>query len=150
MFYRIILLHYYFQITPSAKSEEARKACILFTIVIIFVGCNLPRTLLNIDESVSMIISYSNTYNDSSHQAPQSQDEATNCYSPPIWSQILSYISHLLLTLNASAGSIIYCAMCPIFRAELLSQFHKLQGCMSLLKRSLLGGRNVPESNEGL
>ena len=125
----------------SAKFVEARKARVLFSIVFIFAMCNLPRIVLNLEEGVQAITSYFDTYYliDDQHQPQHLNTTATSaavnataatssprCYSPPFWSYILGNISSLLLTVNASVCSIIYCVMCPTFRTEFLNKFRSI------------------------
>jgi hypothetical protein len=43
-----------------------------------------------------------------------------NCFSPQCWFVIVSMVSSLLMTFNASIGVFIYCVMCRNFREELL------------------------------
>ena len=93
-----------------AKLEEARAARVLFAIVMIFVLCILPRTILNLEECVFMIISYSNTFN--FLQIFEASSQSIKCYSAPYWSYFVNIISQFLLTINASVGSIIYCVVC--------------------------------------
>ena len=105
----------------SAKQEEGRRAKILFAIVIFFVICNTPRVILDLEEFVVIAPSY--WYKYKSFFIHQSDIESTAmkplCYSPPFWARILHSISKFLLTLNASSGCLVYCAMCKIFRTEL-------------------------------
>ena len=118
------------------------RARVLFVIASIFVICNLPRIILNLEEGISIAISYYGTYFAMSNQGLQhnlttnatsvavNATDATSsviCYSPPFWGYILNHISNLLLTVNASVCSIIYCALCRRFRTELLNKFHNLR-----------------------
>ena len=86
----------------------------------IFVTCNVPRAVLDLEEFFVIAPSYWNKYKPI-FNGPL-EDEAPIlplCYSPPFWAHILQSVSKLLLTLNASAGSFIYCVLCRAFRAEL-------------------------------
>ena len=102
------------------KRDERRNAKVLFGIVLFFAICNVPRAVLDLEEFVVIAPSYwdkykpifNNKFKDSSPILPL-------CYSPPFWAHILQSVSKLLLTLNASAGSFVYCAMCQNFRSEL-------------------------------
>ena len=105
----------------SAKQDEGRRAKVLFAIVIFFVICNTPRVVLDLEEFVVIAPSYWNKYitifNHPTETASPSSKQL--CYSPPFWARILHSISKLLLTLNASSGCLVYCAMCKIFRTAL-------------------------------
>ena len=105
------------QSSIEAKAEEATKAKILFVVVIMFMMFNVPRTILNIEELVVMLKSYSQ-YN-LFGKGPSS----LQCYNPPFWSRIMNCFSQFLLTLNGCVGSLIYCVMCSLFRAEVKSRF---------------------------
>ena len=105
------------------KREEARKAQILFAIVIFFVICNVPRTVLNLEEFVVIAPSYWRNYKHLFHGLQYKEEHVLPlCYSPPFWAHILGSISKLLLTLNASVCCFVYCIMCQTFRAELSNQ----------------------------
>ena len=112
--------------TFSAKREEGRRAKILFGIVIFFVICNTPRVILDFEEFVVIAPSYWNAYKNIFDHEIQTDSPLSKplCYSPPFWARILHSISKLLLTLNASSGCLVYCAMCKIFRATLINSFH--------------------------
>ena len=106
------------------KIEEARKAKILFAIVIFFMICNVPRTVLNLEEFAVIAPSYWRNYNGfifnhstTTQQAPIPVPPL--CYSPPFWSHILGSVSNFFLTLNASICGFVYCVMCQLFRNEL-------------------------------
>ena len=106
------------------KREESRKAQILFAIVIFFVVCNVPLTVLNIEEFTALVPPYWQNYK---HILSSTRNETTVvpfCYSPPFWADVLGSISKLLLTLNASMCTFMYCAMCQIFRNEISTKFH--------------------------
>ena len=102
------------------KRDEGRSARVLFTIVIFFVLCNVPRAVLDLEEFVVIAPSYWDKYKSIFNS--QLKDEAPMlplCYSPPFWAHILQSISKFLLTLNASSGCFVYCVMCQAFRTEL-------------------------------
>ena len=101
----------------------------MFGIVIIFVVCNVPRIILNMEELFAIAPSYWKTYNTvSSRNMTQSNLEPNEpfCYSPPFWAHILRIFSKVLLILNASVGCFVYCVMCSAFRAEMSNQFRKM------------------------
>ena len=114
-----IKFHYF-----SVKREEARKAQILFAIVLFFVLCNVPRIILNMEELVAIIQSYWKVYSlDLLRNEKDGNHETTKiekyCYAPPFWAHIFKIVSKLLLTINASVGCFVYCIMCPVFREEI-------------------------------
>ena len=111
------------------KIEESRKAKILFAIVIFFMMCNIPRTVLNLQEFVVVAPSYWNNYNKfifngSLTTKNESVTTLPLCYSPPFWAHILGSVSKLFLTLNASICCLVYCVMCQIFRNEMSKKLH--------------------------
>ena len=108
-------------IAISVKREEGRRAKVLFAIVIFFVLCNTPRVILDLEEFVVIAPSYWNKYKTFLSHPTEivSSSSKQLCYSPPFWARILHSISKLLLTLNASSGCLVYCAMCNIFRTAL-------------------------------
>ena len=119
----------------AAKREEGRRAKILFAIVIFFVVCNTPRVILDLEEFVVIAPSYLDKYKsilDHQHHAYVSPLKPL-CYSPPFWARILHSVSKFLLTLNASSGCLVYCAMCKIFRKELLNT---CQNVFDFIKKS--------------
>ena len=123
-----------------AKREESRKAQVLFVIVIIFVVCNVPRIILNMEELSAIAPSYWNSYNpisreNSSEQAFKTFD-AIKCYSAPFWAHILRSVSNLLLTLNASVGCFVYCMICSRFRKEMSKGLTKI---ISYMKKIIRG-----------
>ena len=107
----------------AAKREEGRRAKILFAIVIFFVVCNTPRVILDLEEFVVIAPSYLDKYISILDQQNHAYVSPLKplCYSPPFWARILHSVSKFLLTLNASSGCLVYCAMCKIFRKELLN-----------------------------
>ena len=91
--------------------------------------CNVPLTVLNFEEFVAIAPSYWNNYKYLFTVEPDKPTENEMqveplCYSHPFWAILLRSISKLLLTLNASVGCFVYCAMCQIFRSEVSSKFH--------------------------
>ena len=123
-----LLIFTFNSFTISAKQDEGRRAKVLFAIVIFFVICNTPRVVLDLEEFVVIAPSYWNKYitifNHPTEIASPSSKQL--CYSPPFWARILHSISKLLLTLNASSGCLVYCAMCKIFRTALTKACHSV------------------------
>ena len=115
--------------TIAAKREEARKARILFGIIIIFVVCNIPRIVLNLEELAVIAPSYWKKYNFFYPHEMGTKNEEQNlpiCYSPPFWVHVLGSISKFLLTLNASVCFFVYCVICRSFRSTLSKRLRKL------------------------
>ena len=94
----------------KAKAEEASKARILFVIVALFFVCNVPRTILNLEELIAQLRHYL-------WPGPCSQ------YKPPFWTLILNSFSQVFLNVNGSLVSVIYCVMCKTFRMEVKQRF---------------------------
>ena len=86
----------------------------LYTIVAVFLFCSIPRFALNVVELVSVWPWYYSKY----FSAVPATEEAS-CLRMPPWSHVVSHISSLLMTLNASTGFWIYCVACQTFREEL-------------------------------
>jgi hypothetical protein len=42
-----------------------------------------------------------------------------NCFTPKFWFAMVNFVSGFLMTLNASVGVLVYCAVCRNFRQEL-------------------------------
>ena len=124
----------------TAKREESRKAHVLFAIVIIFVVCNVPRTILNMEELSAIAPSYWKSLNpiskDNSPEQAFETFDAIKCYSAPFWAHILRSISKLLLTLNASVGCFVYCMICSRFRYEMSTGFTKVISYMKKIFRA--------------
>ena len=123
-------MHIIFSFIP-VKREESRKAQILFAIVIFFMVCNIPRTVLNLQEFVIVAPSYWRNYNkfifnSTTTTKNESGTALPLCYSPPFWAHILGSVSNLFLTLNASICCLVYCSMCQIFRNELSKKLHNV------------------------
>ena len=93
--------------------------------------CNIPRTVLNLQEFVIVAPSYWRNYNNLifNSSTPTKNDNVTAlplCYSPPFWAHILGSVSQFLLTLNASICCLVYCVMCQIFRNEMSKKLHNV------------------------
>ena len=103
----------------------------MFAIVIFFVACNIPRTVLNFQEFAVIAPSYWSHYNNlffngSPATSKETMSALPLCYSPPFWAHILGIVSNLFLTLNASICCFVYCVMCRIFRNELSKKLHNV------------------------
>ena len=75
-----------------AKEEEAKKARILFAVVILLTVCNLLRIILNVEETYTYW-----TYN----QLVQESE----CNAVPLWALMMNIFSQPLLMLNATSGT---------------------------------------------
>ena len=99
----------------KAKAEEASKAKVLFAIVALFFACNIPRTILNLEELFAQLQNYMN---------------GSNCkYNPPYWTIIFNIFCQTILNANGAFVSVIYCVMCRTFRAEVRQRFSRFSMC---------------------
>lgn len=89
-----------------AKEEEAKKAKILFVIVILFLACNTLRLVLNVQEMATMHV-YRAAFD-------------LGCNPVPFWVMVTNTVSKFLLTLNAALGVPVYCVMSRDFRRQFL------------------------------
>ena len=120
-----------------AKRGDLITAQILLVIVIFFIIFDIPKTVLNLEELVAIAPLYWRNYESTFFGSLDKNDDHTVlpiCYSPPFWAHILSSISHLFLTLNASICCFVYCSICRVFREEFLS---KLNSIVFYVKRIL-------------
>ena len=86
---------------------------ILLIIVLIFVVCSAPRTILNLVELEHMLSWYYFRYFDPKHQAADAA-----CFDPAVWAIILGSVSSFLMILNASLGFLVYCLACRQFKLQ--------------------------------
>ena len=109
----------------QAKADEARKAKVLFAIVFLFLVCNIPRIILNLEESFNVFSKnyYLILYRDNKGKKP--------CYSTPYWTLILNCFSQLLVTINASICSVVYCIMCSLFRSEMVDTMKAMKSMVT-------------------
>ena len=91
---------------------------ILFVIVLIFVICSSPRTILNLVELEHMLSWYYSRYFDPEHQAADAA-----CFDPAAWEIILGSFSSFLMILNASLGFLVYCLACSQFKQQFKTVF---------------------------
>ena len=102
----------------------------LIVIVVLFLICSLPRFILNLVELVLALSWYFNK-----NLGGQSNSMNISCLEMPAWTFVMSHVSSLLMTINASSGFLIYCMACQTFLEELKSQLRKLsQFCLSLCR----------------
>ena len=97
--------------TNEAKNQRTQTA-ILFSIVVIFVICHIPRIVLNIEE----LILESTTVKDLSSQCR---------YGHSYWYYICTPISETLLKLNSSVNFFVYCVFNQSFRNVIHEKFSK-------------------------
>eukprot|EP00095_Tigriopus_kingsejongensis_P007774 snap_masked-scaffold154_size301342-processed-gene-2.15 protein:Tk07774 transcript:snap_masked-scaffold154_size301342-processed-gene-2.15-mRNA-1 annotation:"GJ15814" len=91
------------------KAEEARKSYVLFAITFMFIVCHSVRFILGIHECLSV---------------QEYQEGVRNhCNPSPLWVLILQSVSNLLLTLNSSLCSILYCLTSRDFQNELKTHY---------------------------
>ena len=102
----------------------------LFTIAFLFIICNVPRIIVNLEEFVSIAPFYWKKYTSTAgnEQSDINGKESCRswCYAPPFWAVILESISKFLLILNASVCCFVYCVICRTFRSELAAKCHKI------------------------
>merc|ERR1719342_1486670 len=84
------------------RRRDKKLARLLVLLVILFGVCNLPRVVVNIIEFILRV-----TYGKN--------------FPWPLWCELLTLLSHLLLTINSSVNIIIYCWKDGRFRRCLLS-----------------------------
>nr|XP_040563744.1 G-protein coupled receptor daf-37-like [Lepeophtheirus salmonis] len=94
---------------PNAnrRKHEDNLATVFLGIVGVFLICHIPRIVLSLHETVVI------------HDILQCDQMNAGNYMP-YWVYILTYISHLLLVVNSSVNSIIYCGLSSRFRKQLL------------------------------
>lgn len=130
--------------STQAKNEEARKAKVLFAIVFMFFACNIPRIILNLEESYNV---FSKNYN----MIMNSDDEDdVPCYSAPYWTLMLNCFSQFLIVVNASVCSLVYCVMDRIFRSKVMNLLADLKTGIQELPSKLTGilkAENLEVSN---
>lgn len=91
------------------KAEEARKSYVLFAITFMFIVCHSVRFILGIHECLSV---------------QEYQEGVRNhCNPSPLWVLILQSVSNLLLTLNSSLCSMLYCLTSRDFQNELRTHY---------------------------
>lgn len=88
----------------NRRRMEDNLAMIFMGIVLVFLVCHFPRIVLALHET--MVIK----------DAMSCSKNGENLF--PFWALIFSHFSHLLLVLNCSVNSIIYCLLSSKFRAQ--------------------------------
>ena len=96
------------------------KSRMLIVIVVSFLVCSLPRVILNVVELVQ-VLSWCISHALERGVFP----EGSACLQMPAWTYFVRHLSHLLMTLNASMGFLIYCLASKFFFAELKFQWSK-------------------------
>ena len=89
---------------PSKRTLEERLYLLFMTISLLFLLCHSPRFILNFYEAVSA-------------------KELNACmkagyFGVPLWALHLAQISNVLLTINSSVNSLIYCVFSRKYREE--------------------------------
>eukprot|EP00095_Tigriopus_kingsejongensis_P004803 maker-scaffold182_size278544-snap-gene-0.12 protein:Tk04803 transcript:maker-scaffold182_size278544-snap-gene-0.12-mRNA-1 annotation:"fmrfamide receptor" len=95
------------------KLEEANKIRILFVIILLFFVCNTLRFFLIFEECIA----------NRDHKFA----EEHRCVAIPFWALIINRVSQLLLTVNASLGSFVYCVMSMEFRMEVIGSIKSIR-----------------------
>ena len=94
--------HYRHKDQADKQPKDIHQAIILFSIVILFFICHLPRVILNVQEFVrSLEMRYASD---------------STCNPVRYWTKIMLAISHFLLKFNASVNFFIYVAFDQNFR----------------------------------
>ena len=127
---------------------------ILFTIVILFLLCSIPHTILNIYEMKQVISTYYLEFFDEDHYKRENE-----CFEPPEWAIVLCSISSFCMVFNASIGFLVYCFACSQF-LECVKKilpwivkkwiFRKFKHCIFLRFRFLQIGNIVVFFNQSL
>ena len=84
------------------------KAAVLFSIVVLFLVCNVPRIVLNCYEVFTVELFRENIEND--------------CYRLPLWVMLVTLLSLFLMIFNASINFFVYCLINTTFRQELVNR----------------------------
>ena len=93
--------------TPdNRRQKEDNLAVIFMGIVIVFLVCHFPRIFLSLHEMLVI----RNTMACSK----------VGYYSFPLWALVFAQFSHILLVLNSSMNSVIYCMVSSKYRAQAL------------------------------
>ena len=95
----IFILRIITQITQ--KPSDTATTTLLFSIVIVFLICHSPKVVLNIYEGTRIF-------------------EDTSTWIWPVWAEIVTNCSHLLLVINSSINIVIFMARDHKFRQALL------------------------------
>jgi len=96
----------------NRRRVEDNLAMIFMGIVLVFLLCHLPRIFLGIHE---MLIVKQSLACKTARQDPF-----------PWWSLVVGHFSHLLLVLNCSANSLIYCMLSSKFRVVAVKVYNNL------------------------
>jgi len=94
--------------------KEVNMFMVLLSIVIIFICCNTPRTIIDIWEfyHLEAIVKCNDLL---------MKKEIDHPFLPEKWIECLTHISHFTAILNSSINFLIYCVVGHNFRKELLS-----------------------------
>ena len=103
----------------GGESEETRQAVVLIVIVLLFLVCNVPRIVLNFFEVLTA--------------ASFKENMGNKCFRLPLWVEIMTSVSLILITFNSSVNFFIYCFFNTTFRREL---FAMLKKCLCTVKNA--------------
>ena len=125
-------IRFFFDLPRSAqlKAEEARKSYVLFAITFFIIVCNSVRFILGLHECISV----------RQYQA----GVENHCIASPLWVLILQSVSNLLLPLNSSLCSILYCLTSRDFQNELRTHYEWIKEQVSPSGEHPPGGPGVP------
>ena len=111
-----------FQRTNSSANENKRAAedklsIIFLGIVIFFLICHVPRIFLALQEAYTI------------RNSMACRNAGQNSF--PFWSLVLSIFNHILLVLNSSLNSAIYCIFSSKYRAKALKHWNSVKSSFS-------------------
>ena len=110
----------------NRRQKEDNLAVIFMGIVIVFLVCHFPRIFLSIHEMLVI----RNT------MACQNK----GYYSFPMWALLFAQFSHILLVLNSSMNSVIYCMVSSKYRAQALKYLSAMKSTFGQLYNSVHRG----------
>ena len=95
--------------SAQLKAEEARKAYVLLAITLLFIVCHSLRFVLGLHELYSI--------------REYQEGVRNHCNPAPLWVLVMQSLSNLLLTVNSSLCSILYCLTSQDFQNELKTHY---------------------------
>ena len=99
--------------SENRRQKEDNLAVIFMGIVIVFLVCHFPRIFLSLHEMLVI----RNTMACSN----------VGYYSFPLWALLFAQFSHILLVLNSSMNSVIYCMVSSKYRAQALKYLRSVK-----------------------
>ena len=96
--------------TENRRQKEDNLAVIFMGIVIVFLVCHFPRIFLSLHEMLVI--------------RKTMACSRVGYYSFPLWALLFAQFSHILLVLNSSMNSVIYCMVSSKYREQALKYLH--------------------------